>query len=95
MARLLPFGNEHAMISQQGLRLARRKGTAVAAPALRNRRILVVDDEFLIAMDLEMALQDGSQPFQSRRILLFAVILPASTCRDESQWSCKSPWVTN
>jgi DNA-binding response OmpR family regulator len=31
----------------------------VAAPALRNRRILVVEDEFLIAMDLEMALQDA------------------------------------
>ena len=31
----------------------------MAAPALRNRRILVVEDEFLIAMDLEMALQDA------------------------------------
>jgi DNA-binding response OmpR family regulator len=31
----------------------------VAAPALKNRRILVVEDEFLIAMDLAMALQDA------------------------------------
>ncbi len=31
----------------------------MAACALINRRILVVEDEFLIAMDLEMALKDA------------------------------------
>ena len=31
----------------------------MVASELRNRRILVVEDEFLLAMDLEMALQDA------------------------------------
>ena len=34
-----------------------QKGKQLAASALRDRRILVVEDEFFIAMDLEIALQ--------------------------------------
>ena len=41
------------------LRTARQKETGLPASAHRNRRILVVEDEFLIAMDLELALQDA------------------------------------
>lgn len=37
--------------------MVRQKGNGLAAFVLRNRRILVVEDEFFIALDLEMALQ--------------------------------------
>jgi DNA-binding response OmpR family regulator len=35
----------------------RQKGEGLTHSSLRNRRVLVVEDEFFIALDLEMALQ--------------------------------------